>query len=130
MQRINLFEALGIPEGTADRDKYIVESFSAGGFCPEAARQALEMKYATILEVTKKFDRRSVSYQLSKNDALHSWLKYKEGFSADLVNTLLDAMAERSYRWTICQPALRNSSASPPSKCIVWNSRRATAASR
>jgi site-specific DNA-methyltransferase (cytosine-N4-specific) len=29
---------------------------------------------------------------LSKKNALHSWLKYKEGFSAELVNILLDEM--------------------------------------
>ena len=37
-----------------------------------------------------RFDRRSVSFQLSKNDTLHSWLKYKEGFSAELVRTLIE----------------------------------------
>ena len=79
-----------IKEVSAAEKNYIVNTFSAGGFCPETARQELERKYAPILEVTERFDRRSVSYQLSKKDALHSWLKYKEGFSAGLVNTLLD----------------------------------------
>ena len=92
MEQMTLFETFGIKEEIADKANYIVDSFSAGGFCPEKARQALEEKYKPILEVTPKFDRRSVSYQLSKKDALHSWLKYKEGFSADLVNTLLDDM--------------------------------------
>lgn len=86
---------LGMGEGATDKASYMVGSFSAGGFCPEGARQALEEKYASILEVTRKFDRRSVSYQLSKKDALHSWLKYKEGFSAGLVNTLLDEMGAK-----------------------------------
>ena len=76
----------------ADKNGYIVKSFSAGNFCNQYARQELEAKYMPILEVTEKFDRRSVSYQLSKKDALHNWLKYKEGFSADLVNILLDDM--------------------------------------
>ena len=70
----------------------MTDQFSADHFCCETARQALEKKYEPILEITDKFDRRSVSYQLSKKDVLHSWLKYKEGFSADLVNTLLDDM--------------------------------------
>ncbi len=78
--------------GTMDKKDYIVDAFSADGLCPQEARQALEQRYTPILEITKKFDRRSVSYQLSKKNALHSWLKYKEGFSADLVNTLLDEM--------------------------------------
>lgn len=75
-----------------DINDYIVEQFSADGKCDEFARQELEKKYRPILEVTAKFDRKSVSYQLSKKDRLHSWLKYKEGFSADLVHILLDDM--------------------------------------
>lgn len=81
-----------IKNETIVKNSYTVENFSADGFCPEGARRELEEKYRPILEVTQKFDRRSVSYQLSKKEALHSWLKYKEGFSADLVNILLDEM--------------------------------------
>lgn len=77
---------------TVDKSNYVVESFSAGNFCTQDARLELEAKYTPILEVTEKFDRRSVSYQLSKKNALHNWLRYKEGFSADLVNILLDDM--------------------------------------
>lgn len=69
---------------------YLVEQFSADSLCCETERQKLELQYAPLLDVTDRFDRKSVSYQLSKNDVLHSWLKYKEGFSADLVNLLLD----------------------------------------
>lgn len=79
-------------EDTLDKDEYITQNFSADGFCDETARQALEKKYTPFLEVTQKFDRRSVSYQLSKRSPLHSWFKYKEGFSADLVNELIDEM--------------------------------------
>lgn len=92
IKQLTLFEELGIEEAAADRANYIVDSFSANGFCHEDARQTLEKKYSPFLEVTQKFDRRSVSYQLSKKETLHSWLKYKEGFSADLVNILLDEM--------------------------------------
>ena len=49
----------------------------------------MEERYWPITEVTDRFNRQSVSYQLSKKDCLHRWLKYKEGFSADLVRTLL-----------------------------------------
>lgn len=83
-------------ENQQDKLPYVVGQFSAGGLCAEEARQALEKKYAPILEVTSRFDRRSVSFQLSKKDAVHSWLKYKEGFSADLVNLLLDDMGAKS----------------------------------
>ena len=90
IEQLALFDTLGEDEKIADIGNYIVDSFSSEGLSPEEARQALEEKYKPILEVTEKFDRRSVSYQLSKKDSLHSWLKYKEGFSADLVNILLD----------------------------------------
>ena len=66
-----------------------VTSFSPEGFCDEKERQRLEEKYWKITEVTDRFSRQSVSYQLSKNDSLHRWLKYKEGFSAELVRLLL-----------------------------------------
>lgn len=92
VEQLSISSSLGEPESMADKSNYIVDSFSADSFCAEEARKALEKKYEPILEVTKKFDRRSVSYQLSKKDVLHSWLKYKEGFSADLVNILLDEM--------------------------------------
>ena len=90
----HIMRQLLIPEmlETIDKSKYMVESFSADNFCNQSARQELEVKYAPILEVTEKFNRRNVSYQLSKRNALHNWLKYKEGFSADLVNILLDEM--------------------------------------
>ena len=84
MEQLSLFGA-----SAAD---YLIDSFSAGGFCDDTERKALEARYTPVLEVTDKFDRRSVSYQLSKKDMLHSWLKYKEGFSANLVNMLLDEM--------------------------------------
>ena len=72
-----------------DANGWRVKDFSAENFCPQEARSALEEKYWPITEVTDRFNRQSVSYQLSKNDCLHRWLKYKEGFSADLVRSLL-----------------------------------------
>ena len=84
MEQIALFKA--------PIDNYLVENFSAGKLCDEKERQKLEKEYSQYLQVTEKFNRQSVSYQLSKNDVLHSWLKYKEGFSAALVNLLLDEM--------------------------------------
>ena len=87
-----LFNDFDINDKVSEKKEYIVNSFSYNGLCSEKARQELEKKYEGILEVTNKFDRRSVSYQMSKKDVLHSWLKYKEGFSANLVNTLLDEM--------------------------------------
>ncbi len=80
---------------------YLIDQFSADAFCCETERQKLEAAYAPLLEVTDRFDRKSVSYQLSKNDVLHSWLKYKEGFSADLVNSLLDEAGIKAGDWVM-----------------------------
>ncbi len=82
-------------------DDFLVDNFSAGGLCPDKERKKIEKKYSQVLEITDKFNRQSVSYQLSKKDALHSWLKYKEGFSADLVNILLDEMRVKPGDWVM-----------------------------
>lgn len=67
-----------------------VSSFSADGFAEDSERRAIEEEYWKITEVTDRFNRQSVSYQLSKKDRIHRWLKYKEGFSAELVRILLE----------------------------------------
>lgn len=43
------------------------------------ARIALEERYWPITEITERFNRQSVSYQLSKRDCLHKWLKIQGG---------------------------------------------------
>lgn len=80
-------------------DDFVVENFSADSFCSDEARKEIETKYAKMLEITDKFNRQNVSYQLSKKDVLHRWLKYKEGFSAELVHTLLDEMGASPGDW-------------------------------
>lgn len=72
-----------------DIDAWKVTDFSADNKCQQKERLTLENRYWNITEVTDKFNRQSVSYQLSKHDCLHGWLKYKEGFSATLVRQLL-----------------------------------------
>ena len=86
MKQLVLFDA------TLEKDNWITEKFSANDFCTDKNRLILENNYSNILEITEKFNRKSVSYQLSKKDHIHRWLKYKEGFSADLVETLLKEM--------------------------------------
>jgi site-specific DNA-methyltransferase (cytosine-N4-specific) len=83
MEQLNLFD---MPSLT---DKWQVQNFSANNFGQQTARISLEQKFIEIMVVSNDFNRQSVSYQLSKNDCLHRWLKYKEGFSADLVKRLL-----------------------------------------
>lgn len=76
-----------IPEDTT---KYKVDNFSASNFFKSSARQRIENLYHSLLEISSTINRRSVSFQLSKKARVHGWLKYKEGFSANLVDTLLD----------------------------------------
>jgi len=64
-------------------------SFSHHETCEENARQALENRYENLLEETDKFSRRTVSFQANKIETLHNWFKYREGFSAQLVEILL-----------------------------------------
>lgn len=68
----------------------IHHSFSHNGTCDEQARCALEENYGNLLEETNKFSRRTVSFQANKIETLHNWFKYREGFSAQLVEILLN----------------------------------------
>ncbi len=70
-------------------------SFSHNDVCPQSARLALERRYSGLLEETGKFDRRIVSYQGNKGEILHSWIKYREGYSAQLVETLIEEFGVR-----------------------------------
>ena len=58
-----------------------VHDFSAKHFAQETARLALEQRLIKLTEVTDSFTRKSVSYQLNKQECIHRWLKYKEGYS-------------------------------------------------
>ena len=78
---------------------FMIDIFSADNFCPDNERKKLELRYASLLKITDKFNRQNVSYQLNKKDILHRWLKYKEGFSANLVNMLLDEFNIKPDDW-------------------------------
>lgn len=75
-----------------DKSRWRVDNFSYANEAAQNARLALEEKYFKLVDISDDFNRQSVSYQLSKNDCLHKWMKYKEGFSANLVNKLLDEL--------------------------------------
>ena len=83
MKQLSLFDMPLVNE------KWQVQNFSADNFGQQSARMSLEQKLIDITIVSNDFSRQNVSYQLSKSDCLHRWLKYKEGFSADLVKKLL-----------------------------------------
>jgi len=75
-----------------DNLKYTVENFSADNFCTDIRRKELESLYFNYVEITDKFNRQIVSFQKNKKNVVHRWLKYKEGFSAELVESLLKEM--------------------------------------
>ena len=66
------------------------DTFSHNGVCVEDARIALETRYEHLLEETEEFNRKLVSFQANKTEVLHSWIKYREGFSASLVEILIE----------------------------------------
>ncbi|MCI8494251.1 MAG: site-specific DNA-methyltransferase [Lachnospiraceae bacterium] len=80
---------------------FLVDNFSANDFCSDQARKEIEKKYSKVLDITDKFNRQIVSHQLSKKEVIHSWLKYKEGFSSNLVNILLDEMEAKPGDWVM-----------------------------
>ncbi len=65
------------------------EAYANDGATSCEARLSLELKYAPLVTPTDEFNRKLVSYQANKQARLHSWFKYKEGFSAQLVESLL-----------------------------------------
>ncbi len=68
---------------------YIRSSFSHNAASPQQARIELEQRYLHLLSLEHPFNRRLVSYQANKNNTVHNWFRYKEGFSAQLVQALL-----------------------------------------
>lgn len=65
------------------------KAFSHDGVCAENERLALESLYGPLLQETDEFNRQLVSFQANKTEVLHNWVKYREGFSASLVEALL-----------------------------------------
>jgi len=73
----------------AQRRPLVRQRFSHGGVCPDEARRALEARWGDLLEESDRFDRRLVSFQANKTERLHRWFKFREGFSAALVEQLM-----------------------------------------
>ena len=83
MQQLSFF-----PE-TKNHKKSVRSTFSHDGLCGEDARTDLEERYSHLLEETDTFNRQLVSFQANKTEVLHSWMKYREGFSASLIESLI-----------------------------------------
>lgn len=66
-----------------------VVQFSFENKTSEEQRQTLEKKYINLTQTTDRFNRKLVSFQGNKEESIHKWFKYKEGFSTSLVEVLL-----------------------------------------
>lgn len=78
-----------LPDVIKKRTDLKRNTFSHGGVCSEDARITLEDRYKHLVEETDKFNRQIVSFQANKTKVLHSWIKYREGFSDSLVEILI-----------------------------------------
>jgi DNA modification methylase len=86
---MDVIRQLSMFDQTIDEAEPTRSSFSHDSVCSEDARLALEQQYADLLQVDQRFSRRIVSYQASKDELVHGWIRYKEGFSAQLVGKLI-----------------------------------------
>jgi DNA modification methylase len=84
MQQLSFF-----PDVIKKRTDLKRDTFSHGGVCSEDARIMLEDRYKHLVEETDEFNRQLVSFQANKTKVLHSWIKYREGFSDSLVEILI-----------------------------------------
>jgi len=73
----------------AQPDDLTVDGFSHGRISRDDARLDLERRFGHLLDETDLFNRQLVSFQANKTEMLHSWVSYREGFSATLVERLM-----------------------------------------
>jgi DNA modification methylase len=78
-----LFETEKTPQ------EFLHHSFSHEQVCTDVERLLLERRYEALFVPDDRFNRKVVSFQANKSKLLHSWLKYREGFSSILVETLI-----------------------------------------
>lgn len=52
-------------------------------------RDALEQKYKDTIEINPKLNRKLVSFQANKKVPFYGWFKYKEGFSSEMVKSII-----------------------------------------
>jgi site-specific DNA-methyltransferase (cytosine-N4-specific) len=74
----------------------VLESFSHDNVSIQEARINLEKHYAALFDETDEFNRKLVSYQGNKGEIVHGWIRYKEGFSAQLVTNFLHKFSIKS----------------------------------
>ena len=71
-------------------DQLVHDRFSHDNVSPDSERLVLESRYSPLFIEDRRFSRRVVSFQANKGEIVHGWIRYKEGFSAQLVETLLN----------------------------------------
>ena len=71
----------------------MVESPNGGSV---AERLALHRRFENRLSINSTLTRRAVSYQGNRNAPGFRWMKYKEAFSRELVERLIDELQPRS----------------------------------
>ena len=88
MEQISLIPTVSSVNKT---DTFVTHSsFSHDNVCTQTERVALEKRYAQLLIENDEFNRQLVSYQGNKGALVHSWIRYREGFSAQLVENLIN----------------------------------------
>lgn len=118
MLQLDLFEDR---KGNKNDSGIETKVFSHEGFCQETERLKLEKKYLNIVDETDIFNRKLVSYQANKNQSIHQWIKYREGFSSELVANLLTEFNLKMGD-TILDPFMGSGTTSLTSKMLGINS--------
>lgn len=81
---------LFVDRSRAKRIDSIESIYYTDGVTTTSARVELERRYQALLRPSSRFNRQLVSYQANKTVTLHRWFKYKEGFSARLVQAFVN----------------------------------------
>ncbi len=81
--------ALGQDKGVAAQERAAVATDSPDLVKINVLDHSLKARYASRVRIEQNLDRRVVSFQANKSKAVYRWYKYKEGFSASLVEYLL-----------------------------------------
>lgn len=91
MLNLSLFEKPTGPKlGNAGSGSYSLQKSLSGNGGPSHARHRLFERFSDRMVVDFDLARRLVSYQGNKKVSGFRWLKYKEGFSVELVERLLE----------------------------------------
>ena len=61
---------------------FLHSSFSHNSVCIDSVRLNLEHSYKHLFVNDDRFNRKVVSFQANKGEIVHSWIKYREGFSS------------------------------------------------